>query len=101
MATFDDAIRVTATGFNAATGASSAATAIPNTAAGTAPRYIRVAGINECYVKVGPSTVTATNGDVLIQPADAVILNVQGCTHIAYIQGASAGRISVVPLEDQ
>lgn len=101
MATFDDAMRITATGFNASTGAASASQTIPNTAAGTAPRYIRVAGINECYVKVGASTVAATTGDVLIQPADAVILNVQGCTHIAYIQGASAGRVNVVPLEDQ
>ena len=101
MATFDDAISVMATGTNQTTGAASARVALPVTAAGTAPRYIRVAGINESFVKVGDSTVVATNGDVMVQPADAVILRVQGCTHIAFIQGASAGRVSIVPLEDQ
>ena len=101
MATFEGAIRVTATGTNQATGAASARVAIPVTAANTAPRYIRVAGINECYVKVGDSSVVATNGDVLVQPADAPTLNVQGCTHIAFIQGAAAGRVNIVPLEDQ
>jgi hypothetical protein len=101
MATFEGAVRVTAIGSNQATGAATARIAIPNTSAGTAPRYIRVAGINECYVRVGDVTVVATTNDLLIQPADAVILTVQGCTHIAFIQGAAVGRISVVPLEDQ
>lgn len=101
MATFDDAIRITASGSTQATGAASARVAIPTTAAGTSPRYLRVAAINESYIKVGDSTVVATANDVLVQPADAVILAVQGCTHIAFIQGASVGKVSLVPLEDQ
>jgi len=101
MATFDDAVRITATGTTQATGAASARVALPVTSAGTLPRFVRVAGINECYVRVGDSTVAATANDVLIQPADAVIMVVQGCTHIAFIQGTAAGRVSVVPLEDQ
>ena len=101
MATFDDAISIKATGSTQATGAASARIAIPVTAAGTAPRFIRVAALNESYVKVGDSTVAATANDILVQPADAVILNIQGCTHIAFIQGTSAGKVSVTPLEDQ
>lgn len=94
-------ISVTASGFSAATGAASARTAIPNDSSGRAPNYIRVAARNECYVKVGDSTVTATTNDVLVQPADSVIMHVpKGLTHIAYIQGTAAGSVNVVPLDN-
>ena len=101
MATFDDAINIAAPGFTASTGAGSARTAIPLTAAGTAPRYVRVSAINESYIRIGDSTITATPNDTLVQPADAVLLRAQGCTHIAYIQGGAVGKVNVVPLEDQ
>ena len=95
------AVTITATGFSAATGAASVRTAIPTTSAGTAPLYIRVSGRNECYVKLGDSTVTSTTNDILVQPADSVILQVpKGITHIAYIQGTTAGQVNVVPLEN-
>jgi hypothetical protein len=59
-----------------------------------------VAGINECYVKLGDVTVAATANDMLIQPADSVIMAVSGATNIAYIQGTAAGKINVVALEN-
>ena len=96
----DEAVTIVSTGFSAATGAASARTAIPTNAAGAAPNYIRVAARNECYIRVGSSTVVATANDALIQPADSLILRVGGNTHIAYIQGVAAGLVNVVPLED-
>lgn len=97
----DDFITVTTVGFSAATGAASAATAIPVASDGNRPRYIRVSARNECYVKIGINTVTATTNDILVQPADSVILHVPtGVTHIAYIQGTAAGLVNVVPLEN-
>lgn len=96
------AMHIVATGVSAATGASSARSTIPTDASGNKPKYIRVSGRNECYVKVGDSTVTATVNDILVQPADSVILQVTtGHTHIAYIQGTAAGSVNVVPLENQ
>lgn len=91
---------ITAVGFTAATAATSARTAIPVNSAGEIPRYIRIAGINECYVKLGSSTVVATANDILIQPADSTILAVSGATNVAYIQGTAAGKVNVVPLEN-
>ncbi len=91
---------VMAVGFTAATGAASARTVIPVDSAGNLPRYIRVAGINECYVKLGTVAVVATSNDMLIQPADSALLAVNGCTNIAYIQGTAAGKVNVVPLEN-
>jgi hypothetical protein len=45
--------------------------------------------------------VTATTADVLIQPADSLIMQVPaGITHIAYIQGTAAGQVNVSPLEN-
>ena len=94
-------ITVAAAGFNAATGAASASSAIPNDSSGRAPNFIRVAARNECYVKLGVTGVAATTADILVQPADSVILQVpKGITHIAYIQGVSAGVVNVVPLEN-
>ncbi len=93
-------VNITQTGFTAATGASSARSAIPVDSAGNIPRYIRVAGINECYVKLGGAAVAATANDTLIQPADSVIMVVSGATNIAYIQGSAAGKVNVMPLEN-
>ncbi len=94
-------ISVSVVGFSAATGAASARSAIPNNSSGSAPNYLRIAARNECYVKLGDSTVTATTNDVLVQPADSVIMHVpRGYTHVAYIQGPAAGSVNVVPLDN-
>lgn len=92
-------ITVQAVGVTAATGAASARSAIPVNLAGDIPRYIRVTGINECYVKLGTVAVVATGNDMLVQPGDGVIMTTNGMTHIAYIQGTLAGKVNVVPLE--
>lgn len=97
----DDTTAVYATGVTAATGAASARFAIPVNSSGLKPRYIRVAGINECYVRLGDVTVVATGNDLLIQPADSIMLVVGTATHIAHIQGTSAGKVNVIPLEDE
>ena len=89
-----------AVGKTQTTSGSSARVTIPVDSAGNLPRYIRVAAINESYIKLGTSTVTATTNDILVQPADAVILAVNGATNIAYIQGTSAGKVNIIPLDN-
>ena len=98
---------ITANSLIAATGAASARSAIPVDGSGTnRPNYIRVAARNECYIALGDSSVAASNsagatGSILIQPADSLIIQVpKGATHIAYIQGSSAGQICVSPLDN-
>ena len=94
-------ITAVATGVSAATGAASASSTIPNDSSGRAPNYIRVAARNECYVKLGVAGVAATTNDILVQPADSVILQVpKGVTTIAYIQGTAAGQVNIIPLEN-
>ena len=93
-------VTVTQSGFTAATGAATARNTIPTDSAGNLPRYIRVSAINESYVRIGGSAITATTNDVLVQPADSLIMSVNGQGYIAYIQGTSAGKINVVPLEN-
>jgi len=94
-------IVVTAVGFSAATGAASARSAIPVDGSGNRPNFVRVAARNECYFKIGDSSVTATTNDILVQNADAVLIQVpKAATHIAYIQGVAAGQINVVPLDN-
>lgn len=93
-------IAIFSVGFTSATGAASTRTALPVDSAGNLPRYVRVAGINECYVKLGSATIVATTNDTLIQPADSAIMAVNGCTNIAYIQGSVAGKVNVMPLDN-
>jgi hypothetical protein len=96
----DNAITVTKTGSTVTTGAATASVAIPTDSGGNIPNYVRVSATTESYVMPGTSTVVATANSLLVQPADAVILAVRGCTHIAYIQGTAAGKVNITPLED-
>lgn len=97
---YDDALQIFTSGATLVTGAASARVALPNNSAGSVARVIRVSGINACYAKLGDSSVVATNADILIQPADAVVLTVpRGATHIAGIQDAAAGRMNVQAVE--
>lgn len=97
----DDFLTITAAGTTLTTGAASTSATIPNASSGEIPRYIRVASTTACYVKLGTTAATATSSDILVQPADAVILHVpQGVTKIAAIQDTAAGKCNVVPLEN-
>ena len=94
-------VTITQVGFTSATGAASANTAIPVSSSGSIPSYIRVAAVNECYVKLGTAGVVATTNDILIQPADSLCLQVpKGITFIAYIQGTAAGKVNVTAMEN-
>lgn len=82
------------------TGAASSRIAIPNDASGNLPQFVRVVATAAAYVAVGDSGVTAAAGDAMVQPGDAVILKVGGCTNIAAIQVSAAGTVQVSPLEE-
>lgn len=97
----DDAISVVKTGAIIAFTGTSANVAIPTDSSGTAPKYIRVAANAACYVKIGPAGVTAAAGDLLVQPADAVILKVHNQAYVAAIQVSAAGTVQISPLEDR
>ena len=98
------ALTVTATGATVTTGAASARVAIPVSSAGAGStsrvRYIRIAATVESYVKVGDVTVAATTNDVLVQPADSIVLCVGGAGYVAYIQGTATGKVNIVSLDD-
>lgn len=98
---YDDFVTIVAPSANITTGAASASITIPTTSSGEYPRYIRVSSINAAYVKLGTTSATAVAGDILVQPADALILHVpSGYTKIAAIQDAAAGKVNVAPLEN-
>lgn len=103
MALFDDAISVLSPGATIAVGAVSASVAIPVCASGVLPRFIRLAATAPCYARIGNGAgTTAAAGDLMVQPADNVILKVPqtGITHVAAIQVAGAGVLQISPLED-
>lgn len=97
----EDAISVVKTGSIIAFSVSSANIAMPTDSAGTIPKYVRVAANAACYVKIGPAGVAAAAGDILVQPADAVILKVHNQAFIAAIQVSAAGTVQISPLEDR
>ena len=97
----EDAISVVATGKNINFGATATTVPIPNESAGGTPKYIRVAATQPCYVKIGQAGVTAGAGDVLVQPADAVVMKVLRQTHISVVQISVAGVAVISPMEGQ
>lgn len=97
----DDAISVVKKGAIIAFTGTSANVAIPTDSSGTNPKYVRVASTAACYVKIGPAGVTAAAGDLLVQPADAVILKVHNQAYIAAIQVSAAGTMQISPIEDR
>lgn len=94
------ALQIFATGVNITTGAASAGATIPLASNGAVPRYIRVSATVSACVRIGTGAQTAVATDLLVQPAEAVILSTNGCTHIAAIQLAAAGTVNVAPVED-
>jgi hypothetical protein len=95
-----EAITVAVTGSNITTAAISASVALPAMSSGTRPAYVRVTSTQAAYIKLGITAPTAAAGDLMVQPADSVILSVGGNAFIAAIQVATAGVVNVVPLED-
>jgi hypothetical protein len=96
----DNSLQVFAPGATIATSATSAAVAIPNTLSGTAPKYVRLASTQPCYVRLGTSPV-AVAGDLLVQPADSVVVCVARYPQIAALQLGAAGILQISPLENQ
>lgn len=96
----DDAITVLKTGANISFNGTSANTGIPVTSAGIAPNFVRLASTQACYVKIGKGAQTAVAGDLLIQPADSVIVRVAGADNIAALQVTTTGVLQISPLED-
>lgn len=94
-------ITVTAAGSTTTTSGASAGTTIPNASSGEKPRFIRVAATAACTFRIGAGAQTAVTTDILIQPGDAVVLQVpSGYTNYAAIQVTAAGIVQVSPMEN-
>ena len=100
----DDFITVINVGTTITTSGSSASATIPAPQGAQSvnyPFFVRVSATAAAYIKIGKTSATATTNDILVQPADAVILRIPaGYTKIAAIQDSAAGKVNVVPLED-
>ena len=94
-------ITVTATGAAVSFGAASTQGTLPNASSGEISRYIRVAATQACYFRLGIGTATAVSTDLLIQPADSVVLSVpRGVDKFAAIQVTTGGVVVVSPMEN-
>ena len=99
MARLDDLLTVNAPGSQVTTGASSATAAIPNAADGNRARFLRLQSTGNAYVRPGTSGTVCTANDILLSPNEALLMNVQGFTHIAYLQESAAAKINITPIE--
>lgn len=92
---------VSTTGATVTTGAASAAVSIPVDGSGNRPNYIRIAATAESYVKIGIGSPACTANDILVQPSDAVFLQVpKGATQVTYIQGTATAKVNIVALDN-
>jgi len=94
-------ITVTKTGTNIVTGAASASSAIPVASSGALPSFVRISATANARVTLGIGSASAVATDMLVSPADAVVIAVpRGVTHVAAIQDTAAGVVNVTPIED-
>jgi hypothetical protein len=78
----------------------SAATAIPNNAAGQRAKLVRVSVTGSAYIKFGTgSGVTATTNSTLINVGDATTFPVAAFDHFSAIADTGTPKINVVPVE--
>lgn len=94
-------VTVVSTGVNITTSGTSASATIPNDASGNVAKYIRVSASVAAYVRLGKTTATAVTTDMMVIPADSVIMATAGNDKIAAIQVSGAGVVQVSPLENQ
>jgi hypothetical protein len=96
-----DAITVArSTGVNLTTSGVSASATIPLDTVGNKPRYIRISASFAAYVRLDKTTATAVNTDMMVQPGDAVIVQVGQYDKVAALQVAAAGVVQVSALDD-
>ncbi len=92
-------LTVNASGTQVISASASARVAIPNAAAGDPARHVRIQALASAYVRPCNASGTASASDILVTPNEQVILNVQGFTHIAYLQETASAKINITPLE--
>jgi hypothetical protein len=96
-----DEFNVQATGQTATTTIStSTGNTLPNTSAGTKPRFVRFSATGTCYVRMGVGAQTAVNTDMMVQAGAPVILAVAGSTNWAAIDDGVSVKVNVTPLEN-
>ncbi len=100
-------IKIVSPGVTVTTGSTSATVAIPNTSAGTPAKVIRCIchdAATYAYVMPGNSSVSVTGGanngnGILINANEGTLLDVSGCTYLAYLQGDAASYLNITPVE--
>lgn len=97
-------IVIAATGTQVTTSGTSSATAIPNANNGARAKRVRITvaiAAGFAYVRPGASGVTATANDLPVNFGAPVDLDVPGMTHIGAIEGSTACKINITPLENR
>ena len=93
-------LAVTTTGVRITTSGTSASATIPNNGAGKLPTYIVVSATVAAHVRLGKTSATAVNTDLMIQPGDSRIIQTLGNDTIAAIQASAAGVVQVSSLDN-
>jgi hypothetical protein len=102
MAFLQNVLKISVPGVSVTTSGTSTTIAIPNNAAGTPARILRISCPNStafAYVMPGTSSVTAAANCIAIGGFGDIQLDVTGCTHIAYIQGSANAVLNIAPVE--
>lgn len=102
MSFLNNALKIVKDGVSVTASGTSQVVALPVNLAGNNPRCVRVSCPNSAhfgYVLPGNSSAVATTSSVAIGNFSDVLLDVSGCTHIAYLQGSASAIINISPVE--
>lgn len=92
-------MKISVEGVGATTSGTSARSAIPNDSTGNKAKYVLVCSGGTVFFLPGNSSVDATNSSPVVGADSPVLLDVSGHSHIAYLEGTTAARITITPVE--
>jgi hypothetical protein len=93
------AITVIVTGAKINLGPASSSVTIPVMADGTRARFVILSTTTSAHVRIGTGAQTAVDTDMLVVSDAPLIVKVMGSDTIAAIEGQTAGKLVITPLE--
>ena len=93
-------ISVYTSGISITTTPTAISQAIPTTADGFAPRFVRVLALGPAFIAFGGDAITATDSDILVDQYIDQVFSVSGCTTLSVLEYNAPTLVNIVPLEN-
>ena len=99
MAIHTSFVSFTAIGVQIVSSGTTGRVALPVTASGAPPKFVRIQSNQPAYIRFGDATVVATINDFYLSPNNPELVVTAGMGYMACLQDTAAAKINITPLE--